>query len=379
MASISASLSPKGKAAGGRRRMGAAKSDSATGAGPERSYAADSEPDSHELVMSQGGQDAVGPAGRTGANVAAHDDANSPATVDTGESGLSEPFGEPRRHRQRGRAAELAAVAEGAAGRRRGSVSRSRKAKGERRRTVADWIAAGQDILREEGVAGLKLAPLTRRLGVSTGSFYHHFADFEDYLGALADHYSLDRVQGELNLTLAGETDPIGRIKCLGRISLRQGTFDLDRAMRIWATMDPRAERTVRKGEAMVLSFLADCFGALGFPPEEAQLRAYILLSVNVAPLGLPQGQSRRLFFRNTLRLLTGRDDVEIDPDPALPEPAAVAAGPDELPDASSRTARAGREGGVEPAAKRVSKPVSKQALKPAARTAGGKARTKAD
>jgi len=66
----------------------------------------------------------------------------------------------------------------------------------EGRLTRKDWILAGQDMLRAEGIAGLKLASLTGRLGVSTGSFYHHFADFEDYLGAVAEYFSADRVQG---------------------------------------------------------------------------------------------------------------------------------------------------------------------------------------
>ena len=62
-----------------------------------------------------------------------------------------------------------------------------------------DWILAGQEILREHGVSGVKLAQLTRRLNVSTGSFYHHFANFDAYLGATAEAFSVDRVQGLLN------------------------------------------------------------------------------------------------------------------------------------------------------------------------------------
>jgi len=57
----------------------------------------------------------------------------------------------------------------------------------EGRLSATDWIQAGQELLRERGISAIKLAALTERLGVSTGSFYHHFADFEQYLGALAD------------------------------------------------------------------------------------------------------------------------------------------------------------------------------------------------
>ena len=167
-----------------------------------------------------------------------------------------------------------------------------------------DWIRTGQDILRENGVAGVKLAPLTRRLGVSTGSFYHHFADFDEYLGAVADAYSLDRVQGLLDRARDAGGDPVGRIRALARLSLDDHTFDLDRAMRTWATMDERASVNMRRAEERVLAFLAEAFRDLGFGTAEAALRARILLSVNVMPLSMDDPKMRRNFFKGALQLL---------------------------------------------------------------------------
>src|SRR5262245_34207049 len=131
----------------------------------------------------------------------------------------------------------------------------------EGRLTRKDWILAGQDLLRSEGIASLKLSNLTGRLAVSTGSFYHHFTDFEDYLGAVAEYFSADRVQGLIDRTLAGNPDPVTRMQRLARLSLEDHTFELDRAMRIWATMDERAAITVARSEQLVLAFLAQAFG----------------------------------------------------------------------------------------------------------------------
>ena len=170
-----------------------------------------------------------------------------------------------------------------------------------------DWILAGQDILRETGISGVKLAPLTRRLGVSTGSFYHHFADFDEYLGAVAEAYSLDRVQGLLARASESAGDPVGRIRALAKLSLEDHTFDLDRSMRIWATMDERAQVTMQKAEELVLAFLSGAFRDLGFNAAEATLRAGILLSVNVMPLTMKDRRTRRNFFKGTLRLLASR------------------------------------------------------------------------
>lgn len=167
-----------------------------------------------------------------------------------------------------------------------------------------DWIEAGQAILREKGISAVKLAALTQRLGVSIGSFYHHFANFEAYLGALAEHYSVERVHEELERARAGEADPIARIRRLGAISSQRGTFDLDLAMRVWATMDPRAERTLRKAEELVLEFLAQSFRDLGFDADQAGLRARILLSANIATLGGLDEQGHARFLRECLALL---------------------------------------------------------------------------
>lgn len=173
------------------------------------------------------------------------------------------------------------------------------------RLSATDWMEAGQALLREQGISAIKLAALTRRLGVSTGSFYHHFSDFEQYLGALADHYTAEKVRRDLDsVTSGGQVGPVERLQRLARRSLQAGTFELDRAMRIWATMDPRARAAVQRGEALVLAFVEGAFRDMGFDPAEAALRARVLLSVNVAPLVHASEQSRADFFRGCLRLL---------------------------------------------------------------------------
>ncbi|HZA04674.1 MAG TPA: TetR family transcriptional regulator, partial [Propionibacteriaceae bacterium] len=50
------------------------------------------------------------------------------------------------------------------------------------------WLEAGVEALAEEGAAGLKIDRLTRRLGVTKGSFFHHFAGSAAYQSALLKH-----------------------------------------------------------------------------------------------------------------------------------------------------------------------------------------------
>jgi len=168
-----------------------------------------------------------------------------------------------------------------------------------------DWLEAGQAILCENGIAGLKLAALTRRLRVSTGSFYHHFSDFETYLNALADHFTADQVRDTLRQASEGGADPLTRMRRIRSISIKTRLFQLDSAMRIWAATDARAAATMRNAERIVLAFLAQAFRDLGYARAEAALRARMLLSANVARIEAASPPAGKRFFKETLDFLT--------------------------------------------------------------------------
>ncbi|HKV18010.1 MAG TPA: TetR family transcriptional regulator, partial [Mycobacterium sp.] len=53
------------------------------------------------------------------------------------------------------------------------------------RLTVDDWVAAGYEILAEDGIAALKIDRLCSRLKVTKGSFYWHFTDIAGYRATL--------------------------------------------------------------------------------------------------------------------------------------------------------------------------------------------------
>ncbi len=187
----------------------------------------------------------------------------------------------------------------------RGPARPPRVALGNGRLRRGDWIAAGQAMLCEVGIAGLTLSLLTRRLRVSTGSFYHHFVDMEDYLAALARQFSQADVRQILERAAAGAAGPLSRIRRLAAISLDGSIFRLDRAMRVWATSDTRAAASIKASERLVLSFLTDAFAELGFSREDAELRAHLLLSANVALIGEFRLGGDRLLFKRSLDLLS--------------------------------------------------------------------------
>ena len=155
-------------------------------------------------------------------------------------------------------------------------------------RTQRDWLEAGQALLRRGGLRALKLRPLADELRVSTGSFYHHFADFDAYQGRLAGYWAQGQLLELLDAIRRAEPDPIDRIRRLAQVVRRRGLSRLSVAMRAWADSDPRAARAVERHDAIMLGFLTDCVEANGFGRHDAGVRAYALMTLGLGKVHAP-------------------------------------------------------------------------------------------
>ena len=154
--------------------------------------------------------------------------------------------------------------------------------------TPRDWLEAGQTLLRRGGLRALKLRPLADELRVSTGSFYHHFADFDAYQGRLADYFAQDQIAELVAAIRRSEADPVGRIRLLAQTVRRRGLSRLSIAMRAWAESDARARQAVERHDDIVLGFLTDCVEANGFGREDAGVRAYALMMLGLGKVHAP-------------------------------------------------------------------------------------------
>jgi AcrR family transcriptional regulator len=143
-----------------------------------------------------------------------------------------------------------------------------------------DWLEAGQRLLRTSGVGGLKLRALADSLGISTGSFYHHFSDFDAYLVALAKYYSGEQLAASIATVMREAHTPYDRIVRASRLAGETALPELIAAMRAWARRDERVAPEVAILEQGLMDFLAECFVSLGFTQEQAVARAFVMLSV---------------------------------------------------------------------------------------------------
>ncbi|MBR0553098.1 TetR/AcrR family transcriptional regulator [Stakelama marina] len=155
-----------------------------------------------------------------------------------------------------------------------------------------DWLEAGLRLLRRGGLKTLKLRALALELGVSTGSFYHHFRDFDAYQARLASFFSGPRIDALLAAMHAREADPVARIRALAVHVERRNLSQLALAMRAWAESDANAAEAVRSHDAKVMAFLAQCLEDAGFDVGEARLRSHAILSVGLGLVHYPHPTS---------------------------------------------------------------------------------------
>lgn len=168
-----------------------------------------------------------------------------------------------------------------------------------------DWLEAGQAVLIAQGIKGLRLANLTRHLGVSIGSFYHHFHDMEAFLGALADHYSTGVIDRLIEEICAVECDPIERLKQLYLKTETRGLLRLDAAMRNLAMIEPRAAAAMARSEGKIMDFMTDALIEAGFDKDAARARAFAMLSIEVSAIMSLQADDIRDLRRRVFLVLT--------------------------------------------------------------------------
>ncbi|MDB5470071.1 MAG: hypothetical protein JWR84_1631 [Caulobacter sp.] len=182
--------------------------------------------------------------------------------------------------------------------------------KGRKDLTRTDWLLAGQAVLRDDGPRALKLRPLAATLGISTGSFYHHFADFEDYLGQLADYFSGEQLMSNLERVRTEATTPVRRILLISDLAFSQDLPRLSMAMRAWARGDARARASVKIVDDTLMAFFADCLEGMGHPPQMAMARAYLLVASATADIEPPAGLGAGLDLRDLmLEIIAGIED----------------------------------------------------------------------
>jgi len=146
---------------------------------------------------------------------------------------------------------------------------------GRLRRT--DWFDAGLVVLGVQGIEGVRLGTLCSQLGITTGSFYHHFSSRTDFLQGLIDYWSESQVDAVIALVEQDEGSPLERVRKLENFAVQLGIGPQDQAMRTWAKHHEPAQAAVRKADRKILALIDRLLRELGVPNQQASLLSRVL------------------------------------------------------------------------------------------------------
>ncbi|BBA38238.1 MULTISPECIES: TetR/AcrR family transcriptional regulator [Burkholderia] len=177
--------------------------------------------------------------------------------------------------------------------------------------TPDDWIRAAADVLVDKSVDAVRVEVLSKNLGVTRGSFYWHFKDRDDLLSHLltwwrdtATEQIIDRFE-KRNVKARQLLRDLLALPFHGEAAQAAAATEL--AIRGWARRDEMARQFVDEVDGKRLSYIAQCFSALGFDIAESRKRAFALYSYELAESLLSnqgtgkQKDERRLFMEQML------------------------------------------------------------------------------
>jgi AcrR family transcriptional regulator len=143
-----------------------------------------------------------------------------------------------------------------------------------------DWELAALDAIAEHGIAGVGVEPLARRLGVTKGSFYWHFADRDALLAAALRRWE-DASTERIIAGVAEVGDPRERLRRLIRSVLARGPADRLHVA-LAAAHDPLVREVFARVTRRRMAYLESCYAELGQAPRVARRSALLAYTAYV-------------------------------------------------------------------------------------------------
>lgn len=119
-----------------------------------------------------------------------------------------------------------------------------------------DYFQGALDLLAKDGFGALRLTTLCRSVGMTTGSFYNWFRDWNDFVEQFLEYW-----EKELTERLVAEAehnpDPLARLDQLRELA-RTVPHEAEVALRVWSNAEPRAARVVSEVDRMRRKIIFD-------------------------------------------------------------------------------------------------------------------------
>lgn len=135
-----------------------------------------------------------------------------------------------------------------------------------------DWLAEGFKLLSEFAQNKLRIALLCDRLGVTRGSFYHHFESIDNYVAELMRAWEKQNTLDAIEAAQIGSS-PLERMELLNQ-KVAKANQKVEAAIRSWSFYHPVVQAHLQRVDDIRLDFLVRIFEELGMEKDLAQKHA---------------------------------------------------------------------------------------------------------
>lgn len=178
-----------------------------------------------------------------------------------------------------------------------------------------DWVNGAIAALGDGGIDAVRVEPLAKALGVSKGSFYHHFTNRRALLLALLDQWEQLGTSAIIDEVEAASDEPAGQLAALVHISCTPDALgdSVETSIRAWAATDEIARGAVARVDQRRLDYVTDLLVSAGLKKSQAKRRAAMFYRVIIGDTtwrmaGGPH-HTRADFRDLTALLLSNADD----------------------------------------------------------------------
>lgn len=178
------------------------------------------------------------------------------------------------------------------------------------------WIAEARKLLVTKSIDAVRVEALAKEMGVTKGSFYWHFKDRDDLLKRMLMAWR-DEATEQIIFRFESRGLPARElVRDLLSLPFHGATAQqaaaTELAIRAWGRRDEVARAIVDEVDAKRLSYIAQCFSALGYSIAEARARAFVLYSYELSESllsdqGTPAQKAERRAFVEKLLLESGQ------------------------------------------------------------------------
>ena len=157
--------------------------------------------------------------------------------------------------------------------------------KPKKRLTRSCWQEVALELLKKDGINAVTVDALATQLGITRGSFYHHFKDRNDLAREMLAYW-----KQKWTVELRDDVDALGldglqSLTALANLITHRKASGYDIAVRAWAIHDDLAREAMEESDKIRLDFIRKQFAKIGFKDLDLENRSRLFLYSAMAEL----------------------------------------------------------------------------------------------